>query len=504
MGSVRGVAELETPSPVSALPNVQLCPDAELDHLLAELETRLVQLAYAQSLVIAELDARGAARQIGLRDTAALIADLLVLPRSEAAAKVRLARNVGPRRALTGEALPARLPGVARSLEDGQMSLSQASVVGRTVDAIPPGVLVASGRRGLDVVADVEALLVDQAVQLPADRLGQVAVQVLARLDQDGPEPDDSVAQRRRFLSFVTRPDGSATVRGELTAESAATWITITDSLSAPSPAADGEPDRRTAGQRRHDGFADAGRRLLRSGELPDSGATPTSLVLTIHEGAAPIATIPAAASTAPATATAPTATTAPTGPTGPSDGLRLVRPVSVNSSDGDDGRAQSTTLRMQSGRRLGYACTQHGDLVPPAAVRRVVDQTEVTVCVLNASGGVAGYGRTRRFASVGQRRALAARDGGCSFPGCTMPASWCEAHHVVSWLDGGATDLDNLTLLCGRHHREFEKLGWECRMADGAPEWIPPPWRDPDRIPLRNSAHHLARLPHERSAVVG
>jgi len=42
---------------------------------------------------------------------------------------------------------------------------------------------------------------------------------------------------------------------------------------------------------------------------------------------------------------------------------------------------------------------------------------------------------------------ALIARDAGCSFPGCTHPASWCERHHILDWILGGLTDLDNLTI---------------------------------------------------------
>jgi len=122
----------------------------------------------------------------------------------------------------------------------------------------------------------------------------------------------------------------------------------------------------------------------------------------------------------------------------------------------------------------------------------------------LDATGGIASFGRMRRLATVAQRRALTIRDGGCSFPGCTAPASWCETHHVVPWACGGTTDLINLTLLCGYHHREFERRGWECLMMDGGPpasegvaggggvpHWRPPKWIEPDRTPRRNTAHH-------------
>ncbi|MGO4340292.1 HNH endonuclease signature motif containing protein [Pedococcus sp. 2YAF34] len=56
-----------------------------------------------------------------------------------------------------------------------------------------------------------------------------------------------------------------------------------------------------------------------------------------------------------------------------------------------------------------------------------------------------------RRRAQV---RHLWLRDrGGCTFPGCTRPAGWTDAHHLVHWADGGPTSIDNAALLCRAHH---------------------------------------------------
>ena len=97
--------------------------------------------------------------------------------------------------------------------------------------------------------------------------------------------------------------------------------------------------------------------------------------------------------------------------------------------------------------------------------------------------------GRQRRIASRSQTVALIARDKGCSFPGCDTAPEWCERHHVIGWVDGGRTDLDNLTLLCRYHHHNFAARGWDCAInTDGLPAWRPPAWLDPDRKPLINT----------------
>jgi hypothetical protein len=56
-------------------------------------------------------------------------------------------------------------------------------------------------------------------------------------------------------------------------------------------------------------------------------------------------------------------------------------------------------------------------------------------------------------------RRALEVRDRGCTFPGCAL--RFTDGHHIVHWADGGPTDLDNLVMLCGTHHRFIHEGGW-------------------------------------------
>jgi hypothetical protein len=84
--------------------------------------------------------------------------------------------------------------------------------------------------------------------------------------------------------------------------------------------------------------------------------------------------------------------------------------------------------------------------------------------------------GRASRVVSAAQRAALVVRDGGCAVPGCDRPPAWCEAHHLVHWLHGGPTDLENLALVCRAHHRAVHEGGWRLgRDPDGRLTATPP-----------------------------
>ncbi|MFD4421410.1 HNH endonuclease signature motif containing protein [Agromyces sp. NPDC058484] len=79
--------------------------------------------------------------------------------------------------------------------------------------------------------------------------------------------------------------------------------------------------------------------------------------------------------------------------------------------------------------------------------------------------------------------------------PGCSVPASWCEIHHVIPDADGGPTHPDNGVLLCWFHHRTIDTSGWGIRMFHGVPHIRPPVWLDPGRTwrPATKSPTRLA-----------
>jgi hypothetical protein len=117
---------------------------------------------------------------------------------------------------------------------------------------------------------------------------------------------------------------------------------------------------------------------------------------------------------------------------------------------------------------------------------------------VLGRKSAPLDLGRAARLFSPAQKIALAARDGGCVFPGCERPPGWTEAHHVTPWSMGGETDLSNGALLCGSHHRLIHRDdGWEIRIADdGLPEVIPPERVDTRRRPIRHWRHRQRSRP--------
>jgi hypothetical protein len=199
--------------------------------------------------------------------------------------------------------------------------------------------------------------------------------------------------------------------------------------------------DERSVGQRWHDAFADLITRATHLDGLPASGGTPATVIVTINY---------------------------------------------------DD---------LVS--RTGHGVTTDGTPLSTAAILKLADEALVLPTVLTSSGAVLTMGRSCRIATRPQTMALVARDGGCTFPGCDHPAEWCQRHHIKGWIDGGPTDLNNLTLVCGYHHRSFEHNGWTCTMINGLPHWTPPAWTDPrpDPDPPPPPPH---ATPHRGPACVG
>jgi hypothetical protein len=113
---------------------------------------------------------------------------------------------------------------------------------------------------------------------------------------------------------------------------------------------------------------------------------------------------------------------------------------------------------------------------VSSKTIERLACDSSLARVLLNSESQVIDVGRSKRVVSEPGRRALAARDGHCLWTKCDRPASRSAAHHLVHWIHGGTSDLDNLILLCHRHHRMVHEGGWQIvRGDDGSIVTIPP-----------------------------
>ncbi|MET1065148.1 MAG: HNH endonuclease signature motif containing protein, partial [Arthrobacter sp.] len=132
---------------------------------------------------------------------------------------------------------------------------------------------------------------------------------------------------------------------------------------------------------------------------------------------------------------------------------------------------------------------------VTASTIRKIACDADIIPVLLGGEGRILDIGRTSRVFPPHIRKALTARDQGCAFPGCTIPAPWCEAHHITYWSRGGTTGTDNGTLLCSHHHHLIHKEQWTIHIRTGIPWFTPPPHLDPRQTPRRNHYFHPARL---------
>ncbi|TDO33937.1 HNH endonuclease [Kribbella sp. VKM Ac-2527] len=133
-----------------------------------------------------------------------------------------------------------------------------------------------------------------------------------------------------------------------------------------------------------------------------------------------------------------------------------------------------------------------HGGTLSAAAIRRLACDAGIIPLVLGANSEPLDVGTEERFVNRAMRRALNARDKGCVV--CGAPPAMCEAHHLVHWAEGGPTRVDNLVLLCKRHHIDVHHGHWTITMHNGQPQLSRPDWATP--TPTRTPTRTPARAP--------
>jgi hypothetical protein len=122
----------------------------------------------------------------------------------------------------------------------------------------------------------------------------------------------------------------------------------------------------------------------------------------------------------------------------------------------------------------MGLEGAPGGDLeyagaVPAATVQRLACDARIRRVLLGPNSAVIDVGRALRLPGPAARAALRARSGGCQWPKCDRPTPYTNAHHLVHWGQGGSTDVENLVLLCRRHHWLIHEGGWQlAKVEDG------------------------------------
>jgi len=369
---------------------------------------------------LAAVDARGAAgAELGGRapSTAGWLRARARLTAGAASQRVRVARALhrGP------------LPGTAAALAAGALSYEHA-------------VVLATGTGDLDAptTARAEPVLLEAARRLDPGRLRRVVEQLRVVADPDRAEQQAQRRFEKRGLHVAGTWQGMVALAGLLDPEAGETLLQALDPLTRPA----GPHDHRTGAQRRADALTELARRSLAGGRLPDSGGVRPQVTVTIdlaalldHAGppgvfglAGPVSPETAGRLACDAALTRAVCTRHPA--TSHPDPTTHSHDPTTHSHDPTTGGPDGLARRLRDGLAL----------LPPA--------------LGGAPSEVLELGRTTRVVSAGLRKALAVRDRGCVVAGCDRPPAWCDAHHLRHWLHGGATNLDNLVLVCRAHHR--------------------------------------------------
>ncbi|MEU0494764.1 DUF222 domain-containing protein [Mycobacterium sp. NPDC006124] len=428
---------------LAALPVDQLTAAEVLD-VLDDLETLSCQLPVQSHRLLTRLQAETTPKALGAKCWRDALAIRWRISAGDAGRRLDEAAQLAARHTLIGAPLDPVLPCTAIAQSHGVINRDHVRILRDTMSRIPPAVDPSTR-------SQIEADLVKTAMGVGPKELKDNADRTIFLLDQDGPEPDDTERARRRGLTKAPqRPDGMVPVKGNLTPEAWAVLEAVYAKWAAPGmcnpedevPCTTGAPtqaqidgDHRTLAQRQHDALLTAGRRVLESGELGQHNGLPTTIII------------------------------------------------------------RTTLQDLES--RAGVGVTGGGTVMPIRDVIGLAARAHLFLAVFDgATGAALNLFRARRTASLAQRLMLIARDGGCTKPGCTVPAYGSQVHHAAAdWADGGQTNVDELGLACGPDNRMVGPGGWTTRVNDDHDvEWIPPPALDTGQARV-NDYHRPERL---------
>ncbi len=259
----------------------------ELLEVLERLERVARRLPVPQHAVINQVAHQETPTEIGGKLSHAL-ADRLRITRAEATRRIKEAQELGPRKAITGEALPPRLAATSAGQRAGAIGTGHIAVIRRFFDQLPCWVDAPTRQCA-------EQDLAKHAAEFRPEVLSKVADSLACYLNPDGNFTDEDRARRRGLTLGKQHIDGMSPLRGWLTPQARATLEAVLAKLAAPglcnpddqTPVLDGAPteeaiqrDTRSSAQRSHDGFTAALRAVLASGKLGQHNGLPATIIV--------------------------------------------------------------------------------------------------------------------------------------------------------------------------------------------------------------------------------
>lgn len=440
------LASIETALNVLAAASLDGFTPPELLELLARREVIARRGPALDHRIIHGLRSQARPGELGSTTWPKVLAERLQVSAEEASRRLTDAADLGPRTAVTGEALAPVLPHFAAAQAHGQVGAEHLRITRKFFKKLPAAV-----DRATRVAAEKD--LAQRAVAFGPEEYRKAADFLAALLHPDG-DFDDADRQRRRGATMGRQSaDGLTEFTATMSPECRAVWEPIFAKLDAPgmcnpadeNPCVTGRPtaeqiaaDTRSPAQRRHDALVAAGRIVLSTKSLGDLNGLPVTVIVT------------------------------------------------------------TTLAELEAG--AGTALTGGGSRMPMRDLIRNAAEAYHYLAVFDGDGKALHLGRSKRTASVAQRIMLHARDHGCTKPGCIAAGYRCQVHHLESdWAEDGVTDIDKLTLACGPDNRMCTEFHWDTHLNEhGRVEWIPPPGLDHGQ-PRINTMHHPQDLlaPH-------
>ncbi|MCT9871113.1 HNH endonuclease signature motif containing protein [Paenarthrobacter aurescens] len=431
----------------------------------------------------------------GYRNAAEFLRARLRIGIGEARRRLALAPDILPQTGMTGQEIPARREVLAAALSSALVPSRSATIISTALDKV-------RNLTDQDTIARMEHALTTTAIETDPDFVTKMAKRWADRIDQDGPEPTEEtlrqfqgafLRRRRRHglhhLEIFATDEQYETLATAMNAATNPRLTTHQHEANTVTGTASPDLDRRTRPQKHLNGLTGACSVAMSTGKLPSNGGLRPQLTVTIdhrdlfervqdhqqHNQHESTGTAPKQPGTRTHTDT-DTDTDTGTGTGTGTGAATFTGPVHPDTDTTRDPLSTGTA-------------TFTGP-IHPDTIRKIACDADIIPVLLGSDSRILDIGRTTRIFPPHIRKAITARDGGCAFPDCTIPAPWCEAHHTTYWSHGGTTSTNNGTLLCSHHHHLIHKEQWRINMTTGVPWFIPPPHIDPNQTPRRNHHH--------------